>query len=89
MGTQLSLPARWAFERRPAGDPQDRLDALRRDAVQAKAAIREVLDALAARHGIAAKDIDYAMAEADDLLADAVYNAERELEREVEGEEPV
>jgi hypothetical protein len=89
MGTQLSLPARWAFDRQSRRDPQDRLDTLRRDMVQAKTAIREALDALASRHGIAAKDIDYAMAEADDLLADAVYSVERELEREIEGDEPV
>ena len=29
------------------------------------------------------------MAHADDLLADAIYNVERELEREIEGEDPV
>jgi hypothetical protein len=29
------------------------------------------------------------MAHADDMLADAIYNVERELEREIEGEEPV
>jgi hypothetical protein len=89
MGTQLPLPARWAFARQSRRDPGDRLTALRRDATETKAAIRAALDALAARHDIPAKDIDYAMAHADDLLADAVYNVERELEREIEGEEPV
>jgi hypothetical protein len=54
-----------------------------------KAAIREALDALASRHGIAPKDVEYAVAGADDMLADAIYNVERELEREIEGEEPV
>jgi len=29
------------------------------------------------------------MASADDMLADAIYNVERELEREIEGQEPV
>jgi hypothetical protein len=29
------------------------------------------------------------MAYADDMLADTIYNAERELEREIEGEDPV
>jgi hypothetical protein len=89
MGTQLPLPARWAFDRQSRRDPRDRLDALRRDALQAKTAIREALEALAARHDIAPKDIDYAMAGADDMLADVIYNVERELEREIEGEEPV
>ena len=84
MGTQLPLPARWAFARQSRRDPGDRLTALRRDVTETKAAIREALDALAA-----AKDVEYAMAHADDLLADAIYNVERELEREIEGEEPV
>ena len=51
--------------------------------------IREVLDTLAIKHDIAVKDITYAMAYADDMLADTIYNVERELEREIEGEDPV
>ena len=89
MGTQLSLPAGWAFDRQSRRDPRDRLAALRRDATETKAVIREALDAMAARHDIASKDIEYAMAGVDDMLADAIYNVERELEREIEGEEPV
>lgn len=89
MGTQLPLPARWAFEGQSRRDPRDRLDALKRDAAETKAAVRDALDALAARHAIAPKDVDYAMASADDMLADAIYNVERALEREIEGEEPV
>ena len=89
MGTQLPLPAQWAFARQSRRDPRDRLAALRRDATETKAAIREALDALASRHDIAPKDIEYAMASADDMLADAIYTVERELEREIEGEEPV
>jgi hypothetical protein len=89
MGTQLPLPARWAFARQSRRDPGDRLAALRRDMTETKALIREALDALAARHDITAKDVEYAMAHADDLLADAIYNVERDLEREIEGEEPV
>ena len=89
MGTQLPLPARWAFAGPSRRDPRDRLDALRRDALGTKAGIRAALDALASRHDIAPKDIEYAMASADDMLADAIYSVERELEREIEGEEPV
>ena len=89
MGTQLPLPARWAFARQSRRDPGDRLAALRRDATEPRAAIREALDALAARHDIVPKDIEYAMTHADDLLADAIYNVERDLEREIEGREPV
>jgi hypothetical protein len=51
--------------------------------------IREVLDTLAIKHDIAVKDITYAMACADDMLADTIYNVERELEREIEDEDPV
>ena len=89
MGTQLPLPARWTFARQSRRDPGDRLTALRRDTTETKAMIREALDALATRHDIAPKDIEYAMASADDMLAHAIYTAERELEREIEGEEPV
>ena len=55
-----------------------------------KAVIRSSLDELAARHGIPRKDIDYAVeGYADDMLSDAIYNVERGLERELEGEDPV
>jgi hypothetical protein len=89
MGTQLPLPARWAFAGQSRRDPRDRLTALQRDKTETRAAIRAALDALASRHEIAAKDIDDAMAHADDLLADAIYTVERELEREIEGQESV
>jgi hypothetical protein len=52
--------------------------------------LREALDELAERHGIRASDIAYAMeGYADDLLSDAIYNVERELEQEIEAEDPV
>ena len=35
------------------------------------------------------KDVTYAMAYADDMLANTIYNVEGELEREIEGEDPV
>ena len=89
MGTQLSLPAGWAFQQHSLVDPRDRLAMLRRDAEQVKANMREALDGLANRHGIAVKDVDYAMAGVDDVLADVIYEVERELEREIEGEDPV
>ena len=89
MGVQLKLPAEWAWieSRR---EPLERLDALRHDVTETKARIREALDELAARHGIRASDIAYAMeGYADDLLSDAIYNVERELEQEIEAEDPV
>jgi cell division ATPase FtsA len=89
MGTQLKLPAQWAWieSRR---DPIERLDALRHDVSETKARIREALDELAERHGIRASDVAYAMeGYTDDLLSDAVYNVERELEREIEAQDLV
>jgi hypothetical protein len=87
MDAQLYLPGTWAFQKARPADPRDRLAALRHDAAETKALIREALDALATRHDIASKDIDYAMAYADDMLADAIYNVERALDHEIEGDE--
>jgi hypothetical protein len=80
MGTQLPLPARWAFAGQSRRDPRDRLDALRRDALATKAAIREALDALASRHDIAPKDIEYAMASARSKARSPSSLADRVLE---------
>ena len=61
-----------------------RLDALERDVLSTKAAIRTALDALAARHNIPAKDITYAVENyVDDMLSDAIHNVEHKLEREI------
>jgi hypothetical protein len=90
MAIQLPLPARWAQLESRRYDPRGRLDALRRDVLSTKAVIRSALDELAARHGIAAKHITYAVeGYADDMLSDAIYNLERALERELENEDPV
>ena len=88
MSTQSRLPAPWALSESWA-DPRSRLESLRADTAEAKAKIREVLDALAIKHDIAVKDVTYAMAYADDMLADTIYNVERELEHEIEGEDLV
>ena len=42
-----------------------------------------------ARLASAVKDVTYAIAYADDILADTIYNVERELERKIESEDPV
>ena len=42
-----------------------------------------------ARPASTVEDVTYAMAYADDMLADTIYNVERELEREIESEDPV
>jgi hypothetical protein len=89
MSTQLKLPAQWALlETRR--DPRDRLEALHKDILVAKAEILDVLDRLAERHGISARDITYAVeGYADDLLSDATYGVASELEHEVEAEDPI
>ena len=87
-GAQLRLPrlAHWLESRR---SPKLQLEQLRDDVKEAKSGIRQVLDRLAARHAIQGKDIDDAMAYADDMLSDAVYAVETALERDIEDQEPV
>ncbi|MBV8407999.1 MAG: hypothetical protein JOY64_10250 [Alphaproteobacteria bacterium] len=86
MSTQLPLPASWA-QLQSLRDARDRLATLERDVVVARGRIREALDELADRHGIARRDVTYAMeGYADNLLSDVVYNRQRTLEREIEGE---
>jgi hypothetical protein len=87
MSIQLPLPAQWALveSRR---DPRDRLVALQDDIAGAKAAIKAVMDGVAVRHGITARDVDEAIdGYADDMLADRIFHVERDLEREIEGEQ--
>jgi hypothetical protein len=87
MSIQLPLPARWASVK-SRRDPRDRLVALQDDIAGAKAAIKAVMDGVAARHGITDRDVDEALeGYADDMLADMVFHVERDLEREIEGEQ--
>ena len=84
MASQFPFPARssWLVSGRTVAC--GRLDALERDVLSTKAAIRTALDALAARHNIPAKDITYAVESyVDDMLSDAIHNVERKLEREI------
>jgi hypothetical protein len=85
MNTLLRLPAAWRFGESRAAKPA-RIPARQHCRGQGK---QEILETLAIKHEIAVKDVAYAMAYADDVLADAIYTAERELEREIEGEDPV
>ncbi len=89
MGAQLPLPAGWAVRRlMSGGDPRRRLDDLARDKLQARSEIREVLDRLAEKHGLAPQEIDRAVqGYLDDMLDDAVFELERELSREIEADE--
>ena len=86
MGTQLPLPAGWAngFGLFTNRDPAEELDRLKRDVVEARAAIRLVLDGVADRHGIRTVEVTRAMGSVDDLLGDLVGDAESELVREIE-----
>ena len=88
MAIQLRLPHlhHWLMRRH---DPQLQLDQLYADMREAKAEVRDVLERLAKKHGITAKDIDYAMGYADDMLSDVVYEVETGLKREIEGLNPV
>ena len=67
----------------------DRLEAmapeLHGDRREAKAQLREVLERLAERHGIAQKDINYAIdGYSNDMLSDLTYSVQRDLEYEIE-----
>lgn len=76
-------PPTQARESRP--DSRQRLEQLHRDMRETKAELREVLERLAAKHGIAQKDVSYAIdGYADDMLSDLVYGLERDLEHQVE-----
>lgn len=87
MTSQLRLPGAWAF-RESKADVRSRLAALRADADDAKEKVREVLEALALKHGISPATVTAAMDYADDMIGDTVYEAEREIEGEIEGENP-
>lgn len=91
MSVQLPLPAGWAIGG-PASqrDPRERLDALGRDKAKAKDEIREVLERLAGRHGLAARDVEVALKDyVDDMLSDAAYAIERTLVAEIEERESI
>ena len=88
MGAKLKLPALWARLGSQRG-PKDQLEQLHADKRETKAQIREALERLAERHGIAQKDVTYAMAYADDMLSDLIYSVERDLEHQAEAHDPV
>jgi len=82
MGVQLPLPG--------SNVPTDQLRRLARDKLEAKAEIRAALDRLAFRQGASLRDIDHAMERyADSMIADAIYEVESELQREIENQDPL
>ena len=65
--------------------PDEQLAGLQVDKREAVARLRQVLEAIARKYGISAKDVSYAIdGYADDMLSDLVYGLERELEHESE-----
>ena len=64
---------------------RDRLAELRADMREAKARLREVLEAMAAKYDIPAKDVSYAIdGFAEDMLAELVFGVECDLEQAID-----
>jgi hypothetical protein len=84
MNTQPQWPRFASLESRldDRADARERLAELKADLREAKARLREVLEALAAKYEIPAKDVSYAVdGFADDMLAELVFGVERDLEQ--------
>jgi len=91
MNTQPQRPRFAPLESRFEGsvdandDPRERLAGLRADMCETKARLREVLEALAAKYDIPAKDVSYAIdGFADHMLAELVFGVERDLEQAID-----
>ena len=70
--------------------PYERLAELNADLREAKARLRQVLDAVADKYDISAKDVSYAIdGYADDMLSDLVFGIQRDLEHAAEAEAPL
>jgi hypothetical protein len=65
--------------------PRERLDALHADMRDTKARLRDVLEGLARKYDIPARDVSFAIdGHADNMLADLVFGIERDLEQEAD-----
>ena len=72
------------------GPPNERLAELNADLKEAKARLRQVLEAVADKYDIPAKDVSYAIdGYADDMLSDLVFGIQRDLEHAAETEAPL
>jgi hypothetical protein len=70
--------------------PYERLAELNADLREAKARLRQVLEAVAGKYDISAKDVSYAIdGYADDMLSDLVFGVQRDLEHAAEAEAPL
>ena len=79
MVAQLPLPGYWP-RNASWSDPRDELAQLRRDKLEAKYEIRQVLDKYAARHGVEAGEVNRLVTGyVDDLLGDLFYERENDL----------
>ena len=89
MGAQLPLPAGWAIHHLTSHvDPRARLDALTHDKLEARREIREILDRLGEKHGLAPQEIDRAVqGYLDDMLNDVVFEVERNLSDTIAAED--
>jgi hypothetical protein len=86
MGMQLPLPAGWAWALASHLDPHARLAELDKDAENAKAKIRGLLDEFAEKYGVSRHDVDLALLSVEDTLADLAYATRTDLEAEIEEE---
>jgi hypothetical protein len=86
MTIQLPLPGVAGGPRNASWpDAEERLQEIEKDKVQAKYEIRQVLDRVADKHGIRAKDVNHLVwGYVDDMLSDLFYEKEGELTREIE-----
>ena len=74
----------------PKSQPHERLAELRNDMQETKARLRRVLEALADKYSIPAKDVSFAIdGYADDMLSDLVFGIERDLEHEADRHAPL
>jgi hypothetical protein len=70
--------------------PYERLAELNADLREAKARLRQVLEAVADKYDISAKDVSYAIdGYADDMLSDLAFGVQRDLEHAAEAEAPL
>jgi hypothetical protein len=68
----------------------ERLAELNADLKEAKARVRQVLEAVADKYDIPTKDVSYAIdGYADDMLSDLVFGIQRDLEHAAEAEAPL
>ena len=79
MEIQLPLPGYWP-RNMTWSDPRDELAQLRRDKLDAKHEIRQVLDRYASRYGVEPDEVSRLVrGYVDDLLGDLLYERESEL----------